>query len=73
MSALADAFMAIFGFKRIATVKGNIIEPVFGRDDDLPGYEDNVWKNCGVCCEQYQLPEDLETCPICGKKDLKGI
>ena len=27
MSNLADAFMAIFGFKRIATQQGNVITP----------------------------------------------
>ena len=42
----ADSFMAIFGFKRSATIKGNVIEPVFDvecqvcgethRSDDIP-------------------------------------
>lgn len=29
MSDLADSFMKIFGFKRIASVKGSVIHPVF--------------------------------------------
>lgn len=34
---LADSFMGIFGFKRIATIKGNVIEPVFEPKCDICG------------------------------------
>jgi hypothetical protein len=46
MTHSADAFIAIFGFKRSATIHGNVIEPVFEiecatcgethRSDDVP-------------------------------------
>ena len=35
--ALADSFMSIFGFKRKAIVRGNVIEPVFERQCDICG------------------------------------
>ncbi len=46
-----DSFMAIFGFKRVATQRGNVIEPVF-----------NI--QCAVCGEQHrsdEIPFQCET------------
>lgn len=40
----ADSFMAIFGFKRKATVRGNVIEPVFEIE-------------CAVCGEAHRSDE----------------
>lgn len=34
--ALADSFMAIFGYKRKAIVRGNVIEPVEWDSKDKP-------------------------------------
>lgn len=31
---------------------------------------DNVVRACTSCQEEYQLPEDLEICPICGNATL---
>lgn len=40
----ADSFMAIFGLKRKATIRGNVIEPVFEID-------------CRVCGETHRSDE----------------
>ena len=47
--ALADSFMAIFGFKRKAIVSGNVIEPVFERQ-------------CGVCGDSHRSDEVPYAC-----------
>lgn len=40
----ADSFMAIFGFKREATIRGNVTEPVFEVE-------------CAVCGESHRSDE----------------
>jgi hypothetical protein len=45
----ADSFMAIFGYKRIAAVKGNVIEPVFEIE-------------CRVCGEAHRSDEVPFSC-----------
>lgn len=40
---------------------------------DLDDCADNIWMNCPTCEEEYQFPEGLETCPICGEKGLEEI
>jgi len=53
--ALADSFMAIFGFKRKAIISGNIIKPTafeeetpcLKRDD---GIHCNCWYDGKKCC-----------------------
>ena len=37
-------------------------------DDDIK--PEKVWMFCPNCTEEYDLPEDMEQCPICGKKEL---
>jgi len=46
--ALADSFMAIFGFKRIATQEGNVITPVEFERCDICGdiHEGEVPREC---------------------------
>ncbi len=31
---------------------------------------DHVVRYCAHCNEEYQVPEDMETCPICLRKEL---
>ena len=34
---------------------------------------ETVYKVCTNCNEEYPVPEDEETCPICGKLTLEEI
>jgi rubrerythrin len=43
------------------------------RKNDPNDAADNVWMNCPTCEEEYQFPEGLKRCPICGKKGLEEI
>lgn len=36
-------------------------------DEDVDALGDKVFRFCVTCDEEYELPEDLEACPICGK------
>ena len=33
---------------------------------------DNVWTYCKHCDEEYEVPEDLTQCPICGE-DIEEV
>lgn len=46
--AMADSFMAIFGFKRIAKQSGNVITPVEFERCDICGdvHEDEIPREC---------------------------
>jgi hypothetical protein len=50
MTQLADTFMAIFGFKRVASVQGNVVTPT-------------AWDECGICGEDHEcnVPRECET------------
>lgn len=50
MSQLADSFMAIFGLTRVATMRGNVIEPVFQVECDVCG-ESHRSDNVPFTCE----------------------
>jgi hypothetical protein len=49
--ALADSFMGIFGYKRKAIVRGNVIEPVFEIKCDI----------CGDHHSSYNIPYGCQT------------
>lgn len=34
---------------------------------------DLVWFYCPGCDEEYNLPEDIEECPICGEEGINAI
>lgn len=55
-TALADSFMAIFGFKRVASQKDNVITPVFERRCDYCQeiHEDGA-VFCGICGDHHEL------------------
>ena len=36
-------------------------------------FEEKVYKYCLHCDEEYEVPEDEKTCPICGKTALQEI
>jgi len=55
MSQLADSFMAIFGFKRVATVRGNIITPTEWDEDGI------FCDICGDYHEPCDVPRECET------------
>ncbi len=44
----ADALMSIFGFKRKATIRGNVIEPRFEQQCDICGdyHEGEISRSC---------------------------
>lgn len=48
--ALADSFMAIFGYKRIAKQEGNVITPV-------------EFEQCDICGDHHEgdVPRECET------------
>lgn len=53
--AMIDSFMAIFGFKRIASQSGNVITPV-QFDSDIDG-------RCDICGDYHdgEIPRSCET------------
>lgn len=51
MGNAADSFMAIFGFKRKAIVRGNVIEPAFKVECPV----------CGECHRSDEVPFQCET------------
>lgn len=51
MNHPADAFMSIFGLKRSAIIKGNVIEPVFEVKCDI----------CGDVHRSDEIPFQCET------------
>ena len=53
--AMADSFMAIFGFKRKAIIRGNVIEPT-AFEVELP--------QCDICGDHHEadeVPRECET------------
>lgn len=51
---LADSFMAIFGYRRIASQQGNVITPVFDDSGD---------DRCDICGDHHdgEIPRSCET------------
>ena len=51
-------------------LRAKIDEADHDKDDIAP---ENVWFYCMECDEEYHLPEDSITCPICDYDDLREL
>ena len=64
MSQLADSFMAIFGFQRVATVQGNVITPTVWDDMVMGGSVDAQKRRVAGL---IPAPPATNYCPTCGE------